>query len=640
MSNTNIQTIEGTEYKVTLNVSGVANLTDYRVEGSCKAIGSCAHGIKPFRVAEVTDTSVVMFIPTLASGSYLYQVFITRISTNQEFLVLEGRIDVSNKIKANEDTTIAPTGTVADVTLNAETVEVTVAITEGTAGKDGINGKDGEKGEKGDKGEQGERGEKGDAFTFDDFTPEQLASLKGEKGDPGESGGASIDWAINTATDKTLPINEGTGNSEILIGYGAKITAKSNTDGQNTVIGNNSLSNGVANTVLGENAQSVTSYSVLVGNSSKIKTYGHYGVGIGYNCSVAGGNGIAIGSDAKSHDSFGVTLGSGAESNSYAVSIGTESWTSWAGVAVGHSAYSSDGSTSIGYESECGAYGVAIGYQANSVGESVAIGTNAQADYGNITLKSGNVEVKFSAEGMTLNGEPYGQGGSGSGGSGTDYAQQMLYKVKYAHTDLYEVRYSQSSEWREYYDEYGNHITGYTWYPCYDDITSKGEWYYDLKTNPTDSYYSFNTQFYDIPLLVKFAAKIGGGNGVQTSCSSFFNCCNNLEEVIIECSLLYDCNNMFSNCPKVHTFYADLSKLEYASYMFGSDPYNCTSLNVESVEHIANSIKSDCYREIYIGMARELQWDNGDGKYSRCQEALQKIRNKGWTVYEMYSENY
>lgn len=185
MSNTNIQTIEGTEYKVTLNVSGVANLTDYRVEGSCKAIGSCAHGIKPFRVAEVTDTSVVMFIPTLASGSYLYQVFITRISTNQEFMVLEGRIEVSNKIKANEDTTIAPTGTVADVTLNAETVEVTVAITEGTAGKDGIDGKDGEKGERGDTGERGEKGEKGDkgdAFTFADFTPEQLASLKGEKG--------------------------------------------------------------------------------------------------------------------------------------------------------------------------------------------------------------------------------------------------------------------------------------------------------------------------------------------------------------------------------------------------------------------------------------------------------------------------
>ena len=36
-----------------------------------------------------------------------------------------------------------------------------------------------------DSGEfQGDKGEKGDAFTYEDFTPEQLATLKGEKGDP------------------------------------------------------------------------------------------------------------------------------------------------------------------------------------------------------------------------------------------------------------------------------------------------------------------------------------------------------------------------------------------------------------------------------------------------------------------------
>ena len=41
----------------------------------------------------------------------------------------------------------------------------------------------GEQGEKGDTGEQGEQGEKGEPFTYEDFTEEQLASLKGEKGD-------------------------------------------------------------------------------------------------------------------------------------------------------------------------------------------------------------------------------------------------------------------------------------------------------------------------------------------------------------------------------------------------------------------------------------------------------------------------
>ena len=37
-------------------------------------------------------------------------------------------------------------------------------------------------------GAQGEKGEKGDAFTYADFTAEQLAALKGEKGDTGAAG--------------------------------------------------------------------------------------------------------------------------------------------------------------------------------------------------------------------------------------------------------------------------------------------------------------------------------------------------------------------------------------------------------------------------------------------------------------------
>ena len=44
------------------------------------------------------------------------------------------------------------------------------------------------KGDKGDQGERGEKGDKGNAFTFADFTPEELASLKGEKGDKGLQG--------------------------------------------------------------------------------------------------------------------------------------------------------------------------------------------------------------------------------------------------------------------------------------------------------------------------------------------------------------------------------------------------------------------------------------------------------------------
>lgn len=44
------------------------------------------------------------------------------------------------------------------------------------------------KGDRGDIGPQGEKGDKGDPFTYNDFTPEQLAALKGDKGDTGEKG--------------------------------------------------------------------------------------------------------------------------------------------------------------------------------------------------------------------------------------------------------------------------------------------------------------------------------------------------------------------------------------------------------------------------------------------------------------------
>lgn len=52
----------------------------------------------------------------------------------------------------------------------------------------GLQGEKGEPGPKGDTGAQGERGEKGDAFTYADFTEEQLAALKGPKGDTGAKG--------------------------------------------------------------------------------------------------------------------------------------------------------------------------------------------------------------------------------------------------------------------------------------------------------------------------------------------------------------------------------------------------------------------------------------------------------------------
>lgn len=52
----------------------------------------------------------------------------------------------------------------------------------------GLKGADGANGAPGEKGEKGDRGEIGPAFTYADFTPEQLAALKGEKGEAGIDG--------------------------------------------------------------------------------------------------------------------------------------------------------------------------------------------------------------------------------------------------------------------------------------------------------------------------------------------------------------------------------------------------------------------------------------------------------------------
>jgi len=58
----------------------------------------------------------------------------------------------------------------------------------GKDGKDGVNGLDGKNGIDGKDGVDGANGEKGDPFTFDDFTQEQLKSLKGERGPEGVPG--------------------------------------------------------------------------------------------------------------------------------------------------------------------------------------------------------------------------------------------------------------------------------------------------------------------------------------------------------------------------------------------------------------------------------------------------------------------
>ena len=65
---------------------------------------------------------------------------------------------------------------------------VNVGALKGPKGDTGAIGPQGPQGETGPQGPQGEKGDKGDAFTYSDFTAEQLTALKGEKGDTGAQG--------------------------------------------------------------------------------------------------------------------------------------------------------------------------------------------------------------------------------------------------------------------------------------------------------------------------------------------------------------------------------------------------------------------------------------------------------------------
>ena len=79
---------------------------------------------------------------------------------------------------------------------------------QGIQGVQGIQGEKGDKGDKGDvgkqgiQGERGEKGDKGDAFTYEDFTTEQLAALKGEKGEPGQDAPQeAVLYTVQTLSD-------------------------------------------------------------------------------------------------------------------------------------------------------------------------------------------------------------------------------------------------------------------------------------------------------------------------------------------------------------------------------------------------------------------------------------------------------
>lgn len=76
---------------------------------------------------------------------------------------------------------------VVDITIPTNGIIGTGYIA-GRDGRDGLTGPEGPRGPQGEPGPKGEQGPKGDAFTYEDFTPEQLEALKGPRGADGDIG--------------------------------------------------------------------------------------------------------------------------------------------------------------------------------------------------------------------------------------------------------------------------------------------------------------------------------------------------------------------------------------------------------------------------------------------------------------------
>ena len=117
-------------------------------------------------------------------------------------------VKTKKTIKTNIDNIQIPeqiTTATVEVDNNVGTPSATASVVGNTISFDfkNLKGEAGPKGDQGDKGDTGERGPqgeqgiqgiqgpagpKGDAFTYSDFTEDQLAALKGPKGDKGEQG--------------------------------------------------------------------------------------------------------------------------------------------------------------------------------------------------------------------------------------------------------------------------------------------------------------------------------------------------------------------------------------------------------------------------------------------------------------------
>ena len=148
-------------------------VTVTEIDGGHRVTITEKNGNKTFDVMNGTDSSGTGgqdgFSPTVSISDIDggHKVVITDKDGAKEFNVMNG---------ANGDDGYSPTVTVTEIDGGHR---VTITEKNGDKTFDVMDGA---------RGAPGAKGDKGDAFTYADFTTEQLASLKGAQGDPGNNG--------------------------------------------------------------------------------------------------------------------------------------------------------------------------------------------------------------------------------------------------------------------------------------------------------------------------------------------------------------------------------------------------------------------------------------------------------------------
>ena len=74
----------------------------------------------------------------------------------------------------------------------------------GDTGAQGPKGDKGDTGPQGPKGDTGAKGDTGDAFTYNDFTAEQLEALRGPQGEQGIQGEPGADYVLTDADKQEI----------------------------------------------------------------------------------------------------------------------------------------------------------------------------------------------------------------------------------------------------------------------------------------------------------------------------------------------------------------------------------------------------------------------------------------------------